>query len=122
MKLTMLAVFVLTIFVSGCATTEKPMYDYGTYSESFYGMKKDAGSETAGEWKVALENIITESNQEALRVPPGVYANLGYIHLKANNTEKAISYFEKEQQTYPESEVFMRNLIKKSNLQGDNKL
>lgn len=122
MKLTMLAVFVLTIFISGCATTEKPMYDYGAYSESFYGMKKDAGIETAGEWKVALENIITESNQEVLRVPPGVYANLGYIHLKANNTEKAISYFEKEQETYPESEIFMRNLIKKSNLQGNNKL
>ncbi|MEL0658894.1 DUF4810 domain-containing protein [Psychromonas arctica] len=122
MKLTMLAVFVLTIFVSGCATTEKPMYDYGTYSESFYAMKKDAGAETVGEWKMALENIINESNQEALRVPPGVYANLGYIHLKANNTEKAISYFEQEQQTYPESEIFMSNLIKKSNLQGNDKL
>lgn len=117
-----LAISILTVFVSGCATTQKPMYDYGTYSESFYAMKKDAGAETSGEWRIALENIITKSNAQALRVPPGVYANLGYIHLKANNTKKAIGYFEEEKKTYPESEIFMTNLIKKSNLKGNEKL
>lgn len=115
MKLLILAVSALTIFTSGCAT-QKPMYDYASYSESFYGMKKDAGTETSEEWKTALEEIITKSNAETLRVPPGVYANLGYIYLKANNNEKAIAYFEEEKKIYPESEIFMTNLIKKSKI------
>jgi hypothetical protein len=121
MKLMILAISILTVFISGCATTEKPMYDYGTYSESFYAMKRDTGVETSLEWRTVLENIIIESNAQALRVPPGVYANLGYIHLKANNTKKAIRYFEEEKKTYPESEIFMTNLIKKSNIKGNEK-
>lgn len=121
MKLMILAISVLAMLVSGCAT-QKPMYEYGTYSENFYGMKKDAGAETSEEWKTALEEIITTSNAQALRVPPGVYANLGYIYLKANNTEKAIAYFEEEKKTYPESGIFMTSLIKKSQMTGNVKL
>lgn len=118
MKLTKLTILVLVLFVSGCAT-QKPMYDYGSYSEDFYGMKKDAGAEASGEWKTTLEEIITKSNAQSLRVPPGVYANLGYIYLKVNNTEKAIVYFEEEKKTYPESEIFMTRLIEKAKIKGD---
>jgi hypothetical protein len=113
MKLMILAVSILVVLVSGC-TTQKTMYDYDTYSESFYGMKKDTGSETSEKWKTTLEEIIIKSNAQTLRVPPGVYANLGYIYLKAHNIEKAIAYFEEEKKTYPESKIFMENLIKKS--------
>lgn len=114
MKLLSLIIVVLPIFITGCVTQPKPMYEYGTYSESFYALKKDAGAEAEVEWKVALEEIISKSNTQLLRVPPGVYANLGYIHLKANDTQKAISYFEEEKKIYPESSKFMDNLISKS--------
>ena len=119
MKLLTLAISLSVVLVSGCVSTPKPIYDYGAYSESFYAMKKDSGAENSEQWRVELENIITNSHAQSLRVPPGVYANLGYIFLKANNTEKAISYFEEEKNIYPESEIFMKNLIKKANLKGN---
>lgn len=109
-----LKILVVTMLLSGCTAIKPPMYDYGTYAESFYGLKKNAGEESTKEWKAALEDIIVESDDQAIRVPPGVYANLGYLHLKENNAAQAISYFEKEKKTYPESGVFMKRLIKKS--------
>jgi hypothetical protein len=107
----------VTIFLSGCQTT-KPMYEYENYSESFYSMKKEGGEKTAVQWKTSLENIIGKSNAKAVRVPPGIYANLGYIHLKANNSEKAIGYFEQEKKIYPEATKFMDNLIQKAKSKG----
>ncbi len=116
MKTVFIVVFI-TIFLAGCQTT-KPMYEYENYSESFYSMKKEGGAETAADWKTSLEGIIAKSEVKAVRVPPGVYANLGYIHLKANNSESAIAFFEQEKQIYPEAAKFMDNLIKKAKTQG----
>jgi hypothetical protein len=118
MKMKLISLLGFTILLSGCAATQKPMYEYGTYSESFYALKRDAGEENAVKWKSSLENIITKSSEQSLRVPPGVYANLGFIHLKANDNNKAVEYFELEKKIYPEAEVFMNNLIKKANVQG----
>ncbi|WP_445945329.1 DUF4810 domain-containing protein [Shewanella sp.] len=118
MKLKILCLVAATIALSGCAATKKPMYLYGDYSESFYALKREAGDETSGKWKSSLESIISDSNKQAMRVPPGVYANLGFIHLKANDNDKAVEYFELEKKIYPEAEIFMNNLIKKANAQG----
>jgi hypothetical protein len=118
MKTKLVSLLGLVILLSGCGATQKPMYDYGNYSESYYALKRDAGAENAVKWKSSLESIISDSTKQTLRVPPGVYANLGFIHLKANNTNKAVEYFELEKKIYPEAEVFMNNLIKKANAQG----
>ena len=114
---TIFVVVFITIFLAGCQTT-KPMYEYENYAESFYTMKKEGGAETAAEWKISLESIVEKSKVKAVRVPPGVYANLGYIHLKANNNEGAIAFFEQEKQIYPEAAKFMNTLIKKAKTQG----
>lgn len=118
MKVKLLSLLGLAIILSGCAAKQKPMYVYGDYSESFYALKREAGDETSVKWKSSLENIISQSNAKAMRVPPGVYANLGFIYLKANDKSKAVEYFELEKNIYPEAEVFMNNLIKKANAKG----
>ena len=117
MKLIVLSAVVATLIMSGCNSTP-PMYEYGEYSESYYALKKESGEQSNSEWKASLEEVIELSNARAIRVPPGVFANLGYIHLKSNNNEKAIQYFEREKSTYPEATKFMDNLIKKAKLQG----
>lgn len=108
------------LLVSGCST-HQGMYEYADYSESFYGLKKDATPEAAGEWKNTLEESIKRSNARAIRIPPGINANLGYLYLKANDTAKAIVYFKAEKALYPESTVFMDKLIKKAELMNMDK-
>ncbi len=47
MKMKLVSLLGFAILLSGCAATEKPMYEYGEYSESFYALKRDAGEENA---------------------------------------------------------------------------
>ena len=117
MKIIVLSAVLAVLMISGCKSTP-PMYEYGEYSESFYALKKDPDVESNAQWKASLEEVIELSNARAIRVPPGVFANLGYIHLKSNNKEQAIKYFEREKSTYPEATKFMDNLIQKAKLQG----
>jgi len=44
-------------------------------------------------------------------VVPGVYAELGYIYFRQNATDAAVKYFLLEEQTYPESRIFMERLV-----------
>ncbi|PCI52253.1 MAG: DUF4810 domain-containing protein [Gammaproteobacteria bacterium] len=117
MKL-VLTLLLFTAILSGCNTTPPPMYMYENYSESFYNLKKVSGDESDAQWQSSLESIIKKSNAKAVRVPPGIYANLGYIQLKANHYSKAIEFFEQEKSTYPESSRFMENLIQKAKAKG----
>jgi len=117
-KILIFTMSVLILVISGCAS-KTPMYEYADYSESYYAVKKDAGDESMKEWKTALEESIEKSNAQAIRIPPGINANLGYIYLKLNNSDKAILFFNAEKTTYPESTVFMNKLIKKAELMKD---
>lgn len=108
-----IAVSMSALFLSGCATTAIP-YQYGNYSESYYSFKKEPGDESLLEWKNSMMKVIEESEESSFRVPPGIYANLGYLSLKQNNLDEALVFFTKEKQTYPQSTVFMDRLIEKT--------
>ena len=105
----------IALLLSGCAG-QKPMYDYGNYSESYYQLKQTGDAKSTGNWKASMEDTIKESNEQGLRTPPGINANLGYLYLKVNDTDKAITFFTTEKTLYPESTVFMDKLIKKAEL------
>ena len=93
----------------GCAT-QKPMYNWGDYSHSLYSYKQMPDAENIHKHKQVLYEIIEESNSKGLRVPPGVYCEYGYIFMKEGNNKEALRYFELEEQTYPESKVFIQTL------------
>jgi hypothetical protein len=103
----------MLLLLSACAQP-KTLYHYGDYSDCYYQDKKKGTPETHQELITAIEKAISEaSNSKSGRVPPGMYANLGYIYLKDGNAKKAISLFEKERETYPESAHFMERVIAK---------
>jgi hypothetical protein len=63
-----------------------------------------------------LENIIQESQKNNLRVPPGVYAELGYVYFRQNKKALAIQNFNMERRLYPESALLMDRLVNASEL------
>ncbi len=83
------------------------MYYWGDYSRSLYKLKKEPNDENLIKHKQELENIIENSKSMTLRVPPGVYAELGYIYFKQNNDKLAFQYFNMEETIYPESKILM---------------
>lgn len=120
-KQILMAVLASAAFLmSGCAG-QKPMYEYGNYSETYYQLKQNGDAATTTAWKTSLEESIEKSNAQGIRVAPGINANLGYLYLKVNDTDKAISFFNAEKILYPESTVFMDKLIKKAALMKEGK-
>ena len=102
-------VFLTSIFFAGCMPQK--MYHYGNYSQTLYSLEKNQSEEALINHKQELEKVISESEVRNLPVPPGIYAELGYINLKANNSQEAIRLFQTESQLYPESKHLMDRLI-----------
>ena len=85
------------VLITGCATKPQTLYNYGSYSESYYAYKQDASAEKLLAMQQAIENAIENAGDSISgRVPPGMYANL-------------------EKSTYPESAHFMDRVIEKVN-------
>jgi hypothetical protein len=104
------------LIVSGCAQP-KPLYNYNDYSDNYYTFKKDASEESTLNLQSSIELAIEEPEKSRSgRVPPGMYANLGYLYLKGGSPQQAVASFEKEKSIYPESAHFMDRMIKKVEL------
>lgn len=109
---------VLCCLVSaGCAP--KKMYYFGNYSNTLYSFEKNQNDESLLKHKQELETVITESESRNLPVPPGIYAEFGYINLKSNNSKEAIRLFQAESQLYPESRYLMDRLIQSATSKND---
>lgn len=105
------------ILITGCASqSPKPLYNYGNYSDSYYSYKKNMTPKTTLALQNSIEKAIAETDKsESGRVPPGMYANLGYLYVKAGKPSEAIANFTKEKSIYPESTFFMDRLISRIN-------
>ena len=109
---------VLCCLVSaGCAPQK--MYYFGNYSNTLYSFEKNQNDESLLKHKQEVETVITESESRNLPVPPGIYAELGYINLKSNNSKEAIRLFQAESQLYPESRHLMDRLIQSATSKND---
>ena len=98
------------LFLNGCA--QKQVYYFGEYSNTLYSSEKNQDEASLLKHKQELEKIISESEKRKLLVPPGIFAELGFIYLKTNNSKEAINLFRTEAETYPESKLLMDRLIK----------
>ena len=95
-------------FASGCATPS--LYNWGRYEESLqasYVTHTEASS-----WS-DLEATITSAQQTGRRIPPGVCAEYGFLLYKRGQRERAIEYFQREAQLFPESKPLMDRLAAK---------
>jgi hypothetical protein len=100
----------------GCGTTT--MYYWGDYEDSLYNYYKNPAE--VEELTETLAVIIEKGKPDG-RVPPGIYAEYGYLLLISGNTGEAIVYFKKERSTWPESCKFMDRMIAITKASDDKK-
>jgi hypothetical protein len=103
-----LMVFGLIVAFAGCATP-KPKYDWGQYDPSLYAYYKNPSRVT--ELSESLESIIETANSKGAMVPPGIYAEYGYLQLEQGKSQEAMQFFKLEEAHWPESRVFMDRMI-----------
>ncbi|NOJ19699.1 DUF4810 domain-containing protein [Vibrio jasicida] len=98
----------LPLFLVGCQTTNT-LYDWGGYDEGLYEYYHDPVE--AKEFPVALESHLAELEENGQKPAPGLYAEVGTFNLKSGDTTKAIAFYKKEAEVWPESAPLMNALI-----------
>jgi hypothetical protein len=103
---------IVFFFLSGCApVAHHPQYYWGNYSHALYKNKKDHTPESYQAYKNALADIVEKSKTSGLLVPPGIYAEYGFVLAQEGKSEEAQVYFNLEKEKYPESKIFVDRLI-----------
>jgi hypothetical protein len=92
--------------LAGCGPTV--LYDWGPYEDSLQASY--VTHDEARAWS-SLEATITSAQQSGRRLPPGACAEYGFALYKRGEHGRAIEYFEREAQLFPESRPLMDKLI-----------
>lgn len=109
-------VFLALVFFSGCATVSQSSLYWGSYSQTLYAVKKEPGDASNAAHERELQSIVEKSKEMNLKVPPGIYAELGVYARERGDFKTAQSYFGLEQDTYPEGATLMKRALQdKSN-------
>lgn len=95
----------------GCTPTTQ--FYWGDYSSTLYAYKKTPDDKSLMEHKKSLNDIIMVSAKRKIPVPPGVYAELGFLLIKEDKVQDGMAYLEKEIQLYPESQEFITKIRSK---------
>jgi hypothetical protein len=97
------------LMFGGCVAQHAAKYDWGSYNPSLYTYYKDPGK--ASELMTSLQTIINSTNAGHGAVPPGIYAEYGYLQLQQGKSQEAVASFQAEEQHWPESKAFMDRMI-----------
>jgi hypothetical protein len=99
------------LLFSSCAI-KKPLYSWDKYGVKSYNYLKNSTDKSIQELIETYQKII--ENQTGTRgiVPPGVFADYGFILLQENKTEEGKALLLKEIALYPESKIFIDRILK----------
>jgi hypothetical protein len=99
----------LALSAAGCVTQHEH-YNWGSYDPSLYGYYKDPTK--VGELSASLQAVIDAADKDHAAVPPGIYAEYGYLQMQQGRNQSAVDLFKLEESHWPESKVFMDRMIK----------
>jgi hypothetical protein len=110
-KLIILFCLASLALMTGCGGG-KQKYDWCNYSDTYYGVAKNDCTETQTKHLAELERIMNVAAEKNLEVPPGIYAEYGFLLFKSGKAANSLQWFAKEKAQYPESGVFMDMLTR----------
>lgn len=94
----------------GCAVpATRPGFDWGGYEDNLHRLMRNPGGLEA--YGASLLRTI-ERNPDGARVPPGIYAEYGYVLLLSGRKSEAAAYFTKEKTRWPEATLIMDRMIR----------
>lgn len=110
MRNILFTIFIAVAF-SSC-TTQKSMYSWYNYENINYEYSKKGTDELRVKLLDEYEKMISKQSGVRNAVPPGIYAEYGFLLCKMGKTEEGIAYLKEEMKSYPESEKYISRIIK----------
>lgn len=108
---TLTGFFVVPIFTS-CNVTSS-LYTWHKYEDKAYKNSKKQTEESKENLEKEYKKILTVQTGIRKTVPPGLFAEYGFFLYNMGQKDKAIIYFQKEIESYPESEIFISRIKEK---------
>ncbi len=95
------------LLASACAS-QKTLYTWGDYHAALLSYYKNPGElqKYADRLSADIQKAEAKDN-----VPPGMYAEYGYALLKLGQQDQAVTYFQKEEEAWPEARFLMTKVI-----------
>jgi hypothetical protein len=84
------------------------LYEWRGYDTKLYEHYKNPNEQV--KFHEDMKEVVVRAEAEG-RVPPGIYAEYGFLLLEQGNRAAAVQYFQKEAARWPESRVLMEKLI-----------
>lgn len=112
MKNYFLLLVFLSLAFSGCT---QGIYNWNGYDDAMYQYYKAPEGKEKFIEKLATIIALGEGTNTN-NVPPGIYAEYGYMQYESGNYKEAIKNFQKEHDRWPESRIFMSKMIRNSKL------
>jgi hypothetical protein len=97
-----------TVVLNGCAPSG--LFYWGDYETSLFERYVQNNAQQTDAY---LSQTILGAETQHRRVPPGVYADYGFLLYTRGDKAGAIANFQKERALYPESQALMNKLIEK---------
>lgn len=105
--------YVLTVvFLMGSCTVQKPLYTWDQYEVTSYNYVKNSDEKSTQALIETYQTIIERQKGSRGVVPPGVYADYGFVLLQKDKTEEGRAMLLKEEELYPESKTFIDRILK----------
>lgn len=112
MKKLILAGAFVALLASCGTSAPKALYSWYDYEDATYNYSKKQTDEL--KLKMTEQYLKLIKNQKGTRkvVPPGLYAEYGYILYMGGKKDEGLSFLKQEIQLYPESETYISRIIK----------
>jgi len=106
------AAVAIVMALTSCETTQPALYSWHNYENIAYEYNKKPTEELKA--KLLDQYKLIVENQKGARgvVPPGMYAEYGFLLSKNGKRQEGIEYMKKEIALYPESETYISRIIK----------
>lgn len=110
MKKLLIVSVVSLLLLAGCTTPT--LYSWSNYSVSSYNYLKNRDEKSMAELVKTYDRIINNQTGTRHTVPPGVYADYGFILIQSGKVAEGLQMLKMEVSLYPESAQFVNNIIK----------
>jgi hypothetical protein len=90
----------------------KTLYSWENYDDTSFKYLKYSDDKSTEQLIKTYQKLIEKQKGTLKVVPPGVYADYGFILLQADRTTEGKEMLEKENALYPESKVFIDRILK----------
>ncbi len=101
------------ILMAGCATN-KDIYYWGEYEQLIHDAYMKPGSADTATQIEKLTADIQKAAATGKKVPPGIYAHLGFLYAMEGKDLQSKAAFKQEQTLYPESNTLIEGMMKRA--------